>query len=91
VSDERDATTPNSPGPPWDNPVLDLVIVLVLLLIAIAGAALKRLVPSKPVARTIRLGAPQFAPLSEPDAADAARLLGTSIAQLMTEGGEETP
>jgi hypothetical protein len=67
------------------------VIVLLLILLAIAGTALKRKVPSKPVVRTIRLGAPQFAPLPEPDAADAARLLGTSIAQLMTEGEDETP
>jgi hypothetical protein len=67
------------------------VIVVLLLLMAIALAAMKRVAPSKPVARTIQLGAPQFAPLSERDADDAARLLGTSIVQLMTEGGEEAP
>ena len=92
MSDERDAATaPSSSGPPWDNPVLDFVIVIVLLLIAIAVAAMKRAVPSKPVVSTIRLSAPQFAPLSEPDAADAARILGTSIADLITEGGKEAP
>ena len=84
------AATPSSSGPPSDNRALDLVIVLLLILVAIAGAV-KRAVPSKPVARTVRLGAPQFAPLSERDADDAARLLGTSIAQLVTEGGEEMP
>ena len=91
MNERNAATTTGSSGPPWDNPVLDLAIVLLLILVAIAGAAVKRLVPSKPVARTIRLGAPGFAPLSESDADDAARLLGTSIAQLVTEGGEETP
>ncbi len=91
MSDEPDATaSPITLGPPWDNQVFDLVLVLLLILIAIAGG-FKRAASSKPVAKTIRLAEPQFAPLSEPDAADAARLLGTSLAQLMAEGGEETP
>ena len=90
MSDEQDAgANPNRPGPPWDNPAFDLLILVVLILLALASRA-KRAVRPTPVAPTIRLAAPQFAPLSEPDAADAARLLGSSLAQLMTEGGEET-
>ncbi len=91
MSDELDAgTTPGSPGLPWDNPVFDLVLVLLLLLVALAGG-FKRVVPSKPVARTIQLAPPQFAPLSASDADDAAHLLGSSLAELWTAGGEETP
>ncbi len=91
MSDERDAAgTTNRLGPPWDNPAFDLLILVVLILLALASRA-KQAVQPKPVATTIRLGAPQFVALSEPDAADAARLLGSSLAGLWTEGGEETP
>jgi len=91
VSDERDPAPPGSSGWPWDDPKLSLLILIVLILIAIASAGVKRVVPAKPVARTIRLGAPQLAPLSDSDADDAARLLGSSLAQLVREGGEKTP
>ncbi|MGO9181402.1 MAG: hypothetical protein ACLQBX_04855 [Candidatus Limnocylindrales bacterium] len=92
MSDQRDsAAAPGSSGWPWDNPKLDLLILLVLFLIAIASAGVKRVVPAKPVARTIQLGAPQLVPMSEEDTSDAGRLLGSSLAQLVREGGEETP
>jgi hypothetical protein len=91
VSDERDSTTPDGSGWPWDDPKFSLLILLVLLLIAIASAGVKRVMPAKPVARTIQLGARQFVPMSEEATSDAARLLGSSLAQLVREGGEATP
>ena len=92
MSGDRDSTaTPGSPGWPWDDPKFSLLILLALILIAIASAGVKRVLPAKPVARTIQLGAPQFVPMSDQNTSDAARLLGSSLAQLVREGGEETP
>ena len=92
MSDERDAAgTPHRLGPPWDNPAFDLLILVLLVLLALAGRAKRAVQPKPVVAPTIRLGAPQFTALSGSDAAEAAHLLGSSLAQLMAEGGEETP
>ena len=91
MSDERDTPgSPNRLGPPWDNPAFDLLILVVLILLALAGRA-KRIVRPTPVAPTIRLAEPQLSALSESDAAEAAHLLGSSLAGLWTAGGETTP
>jgi hypothetical protein len=91
VSTGPGTATPDNPGWPWDNPKLDLLILVVLILLAIASAGVKWVVPAKPVARTIQLGAPQLVPMSDEDTSDAARLLGSSLAQLVRAGGEEAP
>lgn len=72
--------------PPLDKPLVDLLIAIVVILLAIA-AGLKRAPAPAP---TIRLGQPQFAPLSPQDEAEAAQLLGSRLAELWTAGGEPT-
>ena len=79
--------------PPFDNPWLDLVLAIALILLAI-GSGLKRRVAPEPApapAPTIRLRPPQFATLSASDEAAAAHLLGSSLAELWTAGGEPAP
>ncbi len=76
--------------PPLDNPLVDLLLLIVLILIAIGGGLKRAIAPKPAPVRTIRLGEPQFAPLSAQDEADAAHLLGSSLADLWA-AAPETP
>lgn len=86
--------TPNSASDlqsPGDDRLFDLVVfVLLLILVAIEGGV-KRGLQGKPVAATIQLAEPQHVPLSAHDTAAAAQLLGSGLAQLVRDGGKETP
>ena len=76
--------------PPFDNPLVDLLLLIVLVLIAIGGGLKRAIAPRPAPVPTIRLGEPQFAPLSAQDEADAAVLLGSSLADLWA-AALETP
>jgi hypothetical protein len=58
--------------------------ILALVLLAISGAFQQIFLPVAPARpSTIRLGAPRLVAMSDAEAADAAHLLGSSVAALM--------
>jgi hypothetical protein len=70
-----------------EHPLALLVLVLVLAYLAVTGA-LQDLFPPAPATPTLPLAAPRLVPLSGADAAQAAQLLGSSLARLYAEQGE---
>lgn len=67
-----------------------LLIILAILILWISGAFQQIFPPAAPARpATIRLGAPRLVPMSATDAADAAHLLGSSVAALMGSGWDK--
>ena len=67
-----------------EHPLALIVLVLVFICLAVTGA-LKDIFPPEPASATLPLAAPRLVPLSGADAAQAAQLLGSSVARLYTE------
>ena len=77
--------------PPFDNPWVDLLLAIALILLAIGGGLKRAAAPKPAPGPTIRLADPQLAALSAQDEVEAAHLLGASLAELWTAGGEPSP
>jgi hypothetical protein len=67
-----------------------LLIIIALLLLWISGAFREVFAPTAPARPpSIRLGVPRLVPMSDGEAADAAHLLGSSVAALMASDWDE--
>jgi len=66
----------------------DLVLVLVLVLLAITGAFERVFASASSPGSPLQLGAPRVVAMSASEAAEAAHLLGASVAQLWTDHPE---
>ena len=73
-----------------EQPLALLVLGLVVLFLALTGA-LERVSASEPATAPLRLAAPRLVPLCGEDGAEAAQLLGSSVARLWAEQGEHAP
>jgi hypothetical protein len=72
------------PASIFESQPLGFLAILAILILWISGAfeqAFPRAAPARPP--TIRLGAPRLVAMSEGEAAEAAHLLGSSVAELM--------
>jgi len=67
----------------------DFLTVIVLLLLWVSGAFRHVFAPDAPArSSSIRLGVPRLVAMSATDAADAAHLLGSTVAALIVSEGE---
>jgi len=70
-----------------EHPLTLLVLGLVLVYLALTGA-LERVFAPEPASASLPLAVPRLVPLSSADAAEAAQLLGSSVARLWAEQAE---
>jgi hypothetical protein len=71
-----------------EHPLALLGLVLVFIYLSLTGA-LNDIFAAEPASAPLPLAAPRLVPLSGADATEAAQLLGSSVARLYAEQGED--